>query len=153
MNGRNVIVTHPEQQARACRSKFIIPHRFIFHQSGASFKCNTLLKVKILTFVLSAIWLIACVMDNRKKRMLFRAWHRGFKEMDLILGNFADRRLALLNDVELDQFEAVLEEEDGPLYHWITGKSAMPEALNTPLMREICDFTPLARSLGEGPGA
>jgi len=89
-------------------------------------------------------------MENRKKRMRFRAWHRGFKEMDLILGSFADRRLASLNAGELDQFEAILAEEDGPLYHWITGKVEMPVAFETPIMTEICDFATLAETLRDG---
>ncbi len=88
--------------------------------------------------------------DHRIKRMRFRAWHRGFKEMDLILGSFADRRLDELNADELDQFEEILEAEDGPLYHWITGKVPMPDAYNTPIMTQIRDFTPLAETLGKG---
>ncbi len=89
-------------------------------------------------------------MDTRTKRMRFRAWHRGFKEMDLILGSFADRRLETLNAEELDQFEAILAEEDGPLYHWITGKVEMPSAFETPIMAEICDFSTLADTLSDG---
>jgi len=103
-----------------------------------------------LPFVLWAIWPIASAMENRKKRMLFRAWHRGFKEMDLILGSFADRRLATLTADELDQFEAILAEEDGPLYHWITGKVEMPAAFDTPIMAEIRDFAPLSETLRDG---
>ncbi len=89
-------------------------------------------------------------MDIRKKRMLFRSWHRGFKEMDLILGSFADRRLESLGPEELDQFEAILDAEDTPLYQWITGKDAMPDVFNTPIMTEICDFAPLAEILRKG---
>ncbi|PHS23901.1 MAG: succinate dehydrogenase assembly factor 2 family protein [Robiginitomaculum sp.] len=109
-----------------------------------------LLNNTVLPFVLWAIWPIASAMENRKKRVLFRAWHRGFKEMDLILGNFADRRLASLSADELDQFEAILAEEDGPLYHWITGKVEMPAAFDTPIMAEIRDFKPLSETLRDG---
>ncbi len=80
----------------------------------------------------------------RRKRMRFRAWHRGFKEMDLILGRFAEARLAGLNEKELDQFEAILDAADGPLYHWITGKEAVPEDFDTPLMAALRAFSPLA---------
>ena len=78
----------------------------------------------------------------RRKRLRFRAWHRGFKEMDLILGNFAEARLAGLDDQELDQFEAIVDAADGPLYHWITGKEELPEAFDTPLMTALRAFSP-----------
>ena len=81
--------------------------------------------------------------DIRKKRMLFRAWHRGFKEMDLILGHFADRQLAALEGEALDQFEAILDAADGPLYHWITGKEAVPADHDNAVMAALRDFSPL----------
>ncbi len=87
---------------------------------------------------------------HRKKRMLFRAWHRGFKEMDLILGCFADRRLTDMTPDELDQFEAILDAEDTPLYQWITGKDKMPPEFDNPIMAEICNFKPLANMLKAG---
>lgn len=89
-------------------------------------------------------------MDIRKKKMRFRAWHRGFKEMDLIVGTFADRRLETLSAAELDQFEAILNEEDTPLYQWITGKAPMPAHLDTPVMAQLRDFAPLAETLKAG---
>ncbi len=89
-------------------------------------------------------------MDTRRKKILFRAWHRGFKEMDLIVGCFADRRLADLTADELDQFETILNEEDTPLYQWITGKAPMPAHLDTPIMAQLRDFAPLAKALRDG---
>ncbi len=88
--------------------------------------------------------------DSRRKRMLFRAWHRGFKEMDLILGCFADRRLSALSPEELDQFEAILNAEDTPLYQWITGKEAMPPEFDNAIMTEVRDFKPLSEILKDG---
>ena len=78
----------------------------------------------------------------RRKRMRFRASHRGFKEMDLILGRFAEERLDSLTDAELDQFEAILDAADGPLYHWITGKEDVPAAFDTPVMAALRAYTP-----------
>ena len=62
----------------------------------------------------------------RIKRLLIRSWRRGTKEMDLILGGFADAELAGLDDATLDTFEALLEENDWDLYYWVTGARETP---------------------------
>ena len=63
----------------------------------------------------------------RRRRLRFRAWHRGMKEMDLILGSFADRHLARMSADELDAFERLIGMPDGELMAWIAG-AAGPEA-------------------------
>lgn len=63
----------------------------------------------------------------RLKRVRMRAWRRGTKEMDLILGGFADRELAGLGTDDLDALEALMEENDQDLYRWISGAEAAPE--------------------------
>tara|TARA_R110002124_G_scaffold64985_2_gene177269 strand:- start:77146 stop:77400 length:255 start_codon:yes stop_codon:yes gene_type:complete len=65
-------------------------------------------------------------MNNRCKKILFRAAHRGGKEMDLILGKFAQKYVETLSDENLDHFEALLEEEDPDIYNWIIGKTQPP---------------------------
>lgn len=64
------------------------------------------------------------------KRLKMRAWRRGIKEMDLILGPFADETVALLSAADLDLFEALLGENDHDLYQWVTarigGSAAQP---------------------------
>lgn len=72
----------------------------------------------------------------RLKRLRLRSWRRGTKEMDLILGPFADDRLAGLETDALDRFEALLDENDQDLYAWVTGQGAAPPAL-APLIAEI----------------
>ena len=67
--------------------------------------------------------------DVRLKRLRMRAWHRGIKEMDLILGDWADRNLAQADDATLDAFEAVLAEADHDLYQWVSGQAEAPEGL------------------------
>ncbi|MGY0573899.1 FAD assembly factor SdhE [Bradyrhizobium sp. RDM12] len=59
-------------------------------------------------------------LDDRRKRLLFRCWHRGTREMDLILGRFADAEIAHLSEVELTELETLLEESDPHLYAAIT---------------------------------
>ena len=63
-------------------------------------------------------------LDDRRKRLLFRCWHRGTREMDLILGRFADAEIADLGDDELAQLEHLIEVPDPDLYAALTGDSA-----------------------------
>ena len=65
-------------------------------------------------------------LDDRRKRLLFRCWHRGTREMDLILGRFADAEITHLSEQELVQFEYLMEVPDPDLYAALTGK--MPPA-------------------------
>jgi antitoxin CptB len=60
-------------------------------------------------------------LDDRRKRLLFRCWHRGTREMDLILGRFADAEIANLSDDELVQFEYLMDVPDPDLYAALTG--------------------------------
>ena len=60
-------------------------------------------------------------LDDRRKRLLFRCWHRGTREMDLILGRFADAEIANLSDSELDSLEHLIEAPDPDLYAALTG--------------------------------
>lgn len=64
--------------------------------------------------------------DIRLRRLRMRSWRRGTKEMDLILGGFADRCLAGLTAGELDRHEALMEEADQDLYAWISGATPLP---------------------------
>ncbi len=65
-------------------------------------------------------------LDDRRKRLLFRCWHRGTREMDLILGRFADAEIATLTDTELSDLELLIELPDPDLYAALTG--AIPPA-------------------------
>ena len=60
-------------------------------------------------------------LDDRRKRLLFRCWHRGTREMDLILGRFADAAIADLTDSELGQLEQLIEVPDPDLYAALIG--------------------------------
>jgi antitoxin CptB len=59
-------------------------------------------------------------LDDRRKRLLFRCWHRGTREMDLILGRFADAEIANLSDDELAEFEYLMDVPDPDLYAALT---------------------------------
>jgi len=66
--------------------------------------------------------------ENRLKRLSMRSHRRGTKEMDIILGRFADDRLDGLDPGTLDIYEALLEENDQDLYLWVSGQGAAPGA-------------------------
>jgi antitoxin CptB len=61
-----------------------------------------------------------------RKRLKFRSWHRGTREMDLILGRFADRHLVAMEREQLDGYARLLEESDPDIYDWLTGREAPP---------------------------
>jgi antitoxin CptB len=79
--------------------------------------------------------------EARRKRLLFRAQRRGFKEVDLIFGTFAAAELARMDEAELDQFEALLVAPDQDVYAWLRGHEAAPVAHDTPVlarMKALC---------------
>ena len=80
------------------------------------------------------------MLDERRKRLRFRAWRRGFREIDLILGGFADRHIATLDASEVDAFERLLEMRDLDVYDWIVGRSQPPEDHDTHLLDRLRRF-------------
>ena len=63
-------------------------------------------------------------------RLTYRSWHRGCKETDLLFGRFADEVLRWLSDAELEQYEALLEEEDSDIWKWYVGQLPLPDFLD-----------------------
>lgn len=85
--------------------------------------------------------------DARLRRLRFRAWRRGFKEADLVLGSFADEHLAKLDPAGVDAFEALLDVDDKDIYAWVTGREAPPPEHDTEVMRLLKSFGYFARTL------
>jgi antitoxin CptB len=79
-------------------------------------------------------------LEDRRKRLLFRCWHRGTREMDLILGRFADAAIADLSDAELGQLEQLIEVPDPDLYAALSGDVLLAPELRTPLFDRIKSF-------------
>ncbi len=77
--------------------------------------------------------------EAQLKRMRMRSWRRGTKEMDLILGPFADDRLAGMTPETLDLYDALLEENDQDLLPWVLGQRPAPDRFAI-LLAEIADF-------------
>jgi antitoxin CptB len=81
-------------------------------------------------------------LDDRRKRLLFRCWHRGTREMDLILGRFADAEIAGLTFDELDQLERLIDVPDPDLYAALTGGAPLEPQCAGHLFERIKSFRP-----------
>jgi antitoxin CptB len=79
-------------------------------------------------------------LDERRRRLLFRAWRRGVREMDLIVGRFADARIDSFDATALDDFEQLIELPNAELYAWIVGNEAVPARHDTPVLRQLIAF-------------
>jgi antitoxin CptB len=76
-------------------------------------------------------------LDARRRRVLFRARRRGLREMDLVMGEFADMNLASMGEADLCEFERLLDVPDPDIFAWITGDEPTPEGFDTPLFRRL----------------
>jgi antitoxin CptB len=79
-------------------------------------------------------------LDPRRRKVLFRSWHRGMREMDLIMGQFADAQIDQLTDAELDVYEHLIEAPDRDILMWLTGEAPTPTNYDTPVFRRIKAF-------------
>jgi antitoxin CptB len=79
-------------------------------------------------------------MDEHRRKLRFRAWRRGFREMDLLMGSFADAEIAAMNDTDLAEFERLLATPDWEVFAWVTGKSEVPENYASPVLDRLLAF-------------
>lgn len=84
-------------------------------------------------------------LDVRRKRLIFRAWHRGTRETDLILGRFADENIVAFSEAELADFEQVLELPDPNIFNWVTGAAPVPDDLASPVLARLIAYYDKAR--------
>lgn len=78
--------------------------------------------------------------DRQRRRLHFRSWHRGTKEMDHLLGRFSDAHLETLSADHLAAYVALLEESDPDLYNWITGRESAPDHISDALIELMKTF-------------
>ena len=79
-------------------------------------------------------------LDARRKRILFRAWHRGTREMDLLMGRYVETAIDKMSDDEMTIFEALIEVPDRDLFAWLTGKEAAPGNYDTAIFQALRAF-------------
>jgi antitoxin CptB len=79
-------------------------------------------------------------LDARQRRLLYRSWHRGMREMDLVFGRFADAEIASLGSSELDDYERLLDAQDRDVFSWLTLEAETPSLYDTPVLRKIRAF-------------
>ena len=92
---------------------------------------------------LRALYMLAGMtesLETLRKRLLFRSGHRGTREMDLLLGGFAERNLPTFSRRQLELYDGLLEYSDADLYGWMAGREAPPAALNHDVMRLLLQF-------------
>ncbi len=76
-------------------------------------------------------------LDPRRRRLVFRALHRGTKEADLMIGGFVSRHIATFSDSDLDAIEAILEHWDVDLADWLSGRRPIPPEADSPMLRRM----------------
>jgi antitoxin CptB len=86
-------------------------------------------------------------LDVRRRRLLFRAWRRGVRETDLLIGRFADAAIDTFDEASLDKFEQLMEAPNGDLYAWIVGSDVVPEAYDTAVLAQLRAFHASAASV------
>jgi len=79
-------------------------------------------------------------LDVRRRKLLFRAWRRGVREMDLIIGRFADVHIDTLDDTGLDDFEHLIEAPNAALYAWVVGAKTIPADYDTAVLTKLKEF-------------
>ena len=76
----------------------------------------------------------------RRRKLKFRSWHRGMREMDLIMGRFADACVDAMGPAELDDYERLMEAPDPDLFGCVLGDDPLPADLDSPMLRRLRAF-------------
>lgn len=79
--------------------------------------------------------------NERVKKLIYRSWHRGCKETDLLLGEFAKKHLPHFSDQELDIYEKLISENDVDLYNWLSGAAPVPDEYNNSVLKAITSLS------------
>ena len=75
--------------------------------------------------------------EDRRKKLKFRAWRRGFREMDLLIGSFADTAIDSMDTAGLDEFERLLGVPDWEVYAWLIGQKDVPDNHRGPVLDQL----------------
>jgi antitoxin CptB len=124
---------------RAPRFRQIIPRRpGAFASSGADLYIRRAVRrLSIFGVAVSGSQISSAALDARRRKILFRSWHRGMRETDLLMGRFADAEIGHLSEPELAEFEGLLEVSDRDILGWLTGGEEVPSSYDTPTLRKL----------------
>ena len=75
-----------------------------------------------------------------RKRLIFRSWHRGTREIDLLLGQFADAHISQFDDAQLEAYDRFLNNSDPDIFNWITGQEPVPPSEENEVMTLMLKF-------------
>lgn len=78
--------------------------------------------------------------SSLRKKLYFRAWHRGTREADLLMGRFAETFLVDCSEDDAELFGVLLAETDPDIYDWVTGRTPLPETEVKPLLQKMISF-------------
>jgi len=79
-------------------------------------------------------------LDTRRRAIKIRAWRRGMREMDILIGGFVDARLATLSEAEVSELERLMDVEDQKAFSWLCGTEEPEPGYDTPVFRQIQQF-------------
>ena len=79
-------------------------------------------------------------LDTRRRRILYRATHRGTYENDLLIGGYVRRHIASMTDSQMDALETVMDLPDADLADWLTGRRPIPHDVDSPTLQAIRAF-------------
>jgi antitoxin CptB len=81
-------------------------------------------------------------LENTRRRLAWRASRRGIKEMDILVGGYADAKLSTMTEQELSLFESLLDIPDQQLLSWVTLQEQVPAELTSPMLLDLLAFRP-----------
>ncbi len=79
-------------------------------------------------------------LEVRRKRLRYHSWHRGTKELDLVLGQFGEKYLSTMSENDIDLFEAIINENEHDIYAWLAGREPVPAQHENHIMNMILNF-------------
>ncbi len=79
-------------------------------------------------------------LDPRRRRLLYRAWHRGTREMDILVGRFAEAALPGMSETDVAALEVLIEAPDPDLFSWLSDGAPVPPNFDTPVFRALKAF-------------
>lgn len=94
-------------------------------------------------------------LEKKRKRLIFRSWHRGMKELDQIMGSFANKYVPVFTAEELDLYDEVLQNSDPEMYDWICQREQVPDEKNSVILEKLInyDYAAHAKKYGRSTGS